>query len=123
MTLVSYLKTLHDALGAAETLAGEGVSVEVFDPRTLVPFDREGLRASLERTGRLLIAHEAPQPVGFGAEIAAIAAEECFDLLRAPVVRVCGRNTPFRMHRSWRGSSFRMRRGSPTACAPLSGRG
>jgi acetoin:2,6-dichlorophenolindophenol oxidoreductase subunit beta len=94
VTLVSYLKTLHDALEAAEALAGEGVSVEVFDPRTLVPFDREGLRASLEKTGRLLIAHEAPQRAGFGAEIAAIAAEECFDLLRAPIVRVCGTNTP-----------------------------
>jgi acetoin:2,6-dichlorophenolindophenol oxidoreductase subunit beta len=94
VTLVSYLKTLHDALEAAETLAAEGVSVEVFDPRTLVPFDREGLHASLEKTGRLLIAHEAPQRVGFGAEIAAIAAEECFDLLRAPIARVCGRNTP-----------------------------
>jgi pyruvate dehydrogenase E1 component beta subunit len=94
VTLVSYLKTLHDALQAAEALAEEGVSVEVFDPRTLVPFDREGLRTSLEKTGRLLIAHEAPQRVGFGAEIAAIAAEECFDLLRAPIVRVCGRNTP-----------------------------
>jgi acetoin:2,6-dichlorophenolindophenol oxidoreductase subunit beta len=94
VTLVSYLKTLHDALDAAEAVAGEGISVEVFDPRTLVPFDREGLRESLEKTGRLLIAHEAPQRVGFGAEIAAIAAEECFDLLRAPVVRVCGRNTP-----------------------------
>jgi pyruvate dehydrogenase E1 component beta subunit len=94
VTLVSYLKTLHDALEAAEAVAAEGISVEVFDPRTLVPFDRAGLRGSLEKTGRLLIAHEAPQRVGFGAEIAAIAAEECFDLLRAPVVRVCGRNTP-----------------------------
>jgi pyruvate/2-oxoglutarate/acetoin dehydrogenase E1 component len=94
VTVVSYLKTLHDALEAAEAVAGEGISVEVFDPRSLVPFDREGLRASLEKTGRLLIAHEAPRRVGFGAEIAAIAVEECFDLLRAPVVRVCGRNTP-----------------------------
>ena len=94
VTVVSYLKTLHDALQAAETLAAEGVSVEVFDPRSLVPFDREGLRDSLEKTGRLLIAHEAPQRGGFGAEIAAIAAGELFDLLRAPVVRVCGTNTP-----------------------------
>ncbi len=94
VTVVSYLKTLHDSVEAAELLAEEGVSVEVFDPRTLVPFDREGLRASLEKTGRLLIAHEAPQRAGFGAEIAAIAAEECFDLLRAPIVRVCGTNTP-----------------------------
>ena len=94
VTVVAYLKTLHEAVAAAETLAGEGVSVEVFDPRSLVPFDREGLRASLEKTGRLVIAHEAPQRGGFGAEIAAIAAGEFFDLLHAPVVRVCGTNTP-----------------------------
>jgi pyruvate/2-oxoglutarate/acetoin dehydrogenase E1 component len=52
------------------------------------------LRASLEKTGRLLVAHEAPGRGGFGAEIAAIAAEECWDLLRGRVVRVCGTNTP-----------------------------
>jgi len=94
VTIVSYLKTLHEALAAAETLEQEGVSVEVFDPRSLVPFDRDGLRASLEKTGRLVIAHEAPQRGGFGAELAAIAASECFDLLRGPIVRVCGTNTP-----------------------------
>ena len=94
VTVVSYLKTLHDTLDAAETLAEEGVSVEVLDLRSLVPFDRVALRASLEKTGRLLIAHEAPQRGGFGAEIAAVAAGEMFDLLRAPVVRVCGTNTP-----------------------------
>lgn len=94
VTIVSYLKTLHEALAAAETLAQEGISVEVFDPRSLVPFDREGLRASLEKTGRLVIAHEAPQRGGFGAELAAFAAGECWELLRGPVVRVCGTNTP-----------------------------
>ncbi len=94
VTVVSYLKTLHDALAAAEELAAEGVSVEVIDARSLVPFDRETLRASLEKTGRLLVAHEAPLRGGFGAEVAAIAAGELFDLLRAPVVRVCGTNTP-----------------------------
>ncbi len=94
VTVVSYLKTLHDALAAAEALAAEGVSVEVIDVRSLVPFDRETLRASLEKTGRLLVAHEAPGRGGFGAEVAAIAAGELFDLLRAPVVRVCGTNTP-----------------------------
>jgi pyruvate dehydrogenase E1 component beta subunit len=94
VTIVSYLKTLHDSLEAAELLAGEGVSVEVLDARSLVPFDRDALRTSLEKTGRLLISHEAPQRGGFGAEIAAVAAEELFDLLRSPVVRVCGTNTP-----------------------------
>lgn len=95
VTIVSYLKTLHESLAAADRLAGEGVSAEVLDLRSLVPFDRDGLRASLERTGgRLLVAHEAPQRTGFGAEVVAIAAEECADLLRTPVVRVGGRNTP-----------------------------
>jgi pyruvate dehydrogenase E1 component beta subunit len=94
LTIVAYLKTLHEAVAAAEELEAEGISVEVFDPRSLVPFDRDGLRASLEKTGRLLVAHEAPARGGFGAEIAAIAAEECWDLLRGPIARVCGTNTP-----------------------------
>ncbi len=94
VTVVAYLKTLHDALDAAELLESEGLSLEAIAPRTLVPFDREGLQASLEKTGRLLIAHEAPVRGGFGAEIAAIAAEEMWEALQAPVVRVCGTNTP-----------------------------
>ncbi|HWQ24738.1 MAG TPA: alpha-ketoacid dehydrogenase subunit beta [Gaiellaceae bacterium] len=94
ITAVSYLNTLHETLAAADELEQEGISLEVFDPRSLVPFDRAGLRASLERTGRLLIAHEAPQRGGFGAEIAAIAASEMWELLRGPIVRVCGTNTP-----------------------------
>ncbi|HXF57289.1 MAG TPA: pyruvate dehydrogenase complex E1 component subunit beta [Actinomycetota bacterium] len=94
VTVVSYLHTLHLALEAAEALAAEGISVEVWDPRTLVPFDWEGLRASIERTGRLVIAHEAPRRGGVGAEVAAMVAEEFADLLAGPVVRVCGANAP-----------------------------
>jgi acetoin:2,6-dichlorophenolindophenol oxidoreductase subunit beta len=94
LTIVSYLKTLEYVTQAAEELSAEGISCEIFDPRTLVPFDRAGLRTSLQKTGRLLIAHEAPTRGGFGAEIAAYVAEDCFDLLRSPIVRVGGRNTP-----------------------------
>jgi pyruvate/2-oxoglutarate/acetoin dehydrogenase E1 component len=94
VTIVSYLKTLEYSLAAAEQLQQEGISCEVFDPRTLVPFDREGLRASLAKTGRLVIAHEAVTRGGFGAELAAIASEEFFGLLRGPIVRVGARNTP-----------------------------
>lgn len=94
VTVVSYLRTLHHSLEAAEKLAEEGISCEVWDPRTLVPFDREGLRASLAKTGRLVIAHEAPVRGGFGAEIAAWAASEAFDLLKAPIVRIGAQNTP-----------------------------
>jgi acetoin:2,6-dichlorophenolindophenol oxidoreductase subunit beta len=93
VTLVSYLLTLHESLSAAAELEREGISVEVWDPRTLVPLDREGLGRSVEKTGRLVVAHEAPARGGVGAEIAAIAVEEWFDRLRGPVVRVCGTNT------------------------------
>ena len=94
VTVVSYLKTLEYTMKAVEVLAEEGISCEVWEPRTLVPFDHEGLRASLAKTGRLVIAHEAPVRGGFGAEIAAFAAEKCFELLHAPIVRVGGTNTP-----------------------------
>ena len=94
VTIVSYLKTLYFALEAAEQLAAEGISCEVFDPRTLVPFDREGMGRSLARTGRLVIAHEAPLRGGFGAEIAAIAAQDFFGSLVAPIQRVGAKNTP-----------------------------
>ena len=94
VTVVSYLHTLYAALEAAETLEREGISVEVLDPRSLVPFDRPLLAASLEKTGRLVVAHEAPRRGGVGAEIAAIASGEMWDLLSAPVIRVCGANTP-----------------------------
>jgi pyruvate/2-oxoglutarate/acetoin dehydrogenase E1 component len=94
VTVVSYLKTLHYALEAAEQVAAEGISCEVWDPRSLVPLDRDGLCRSIEKTGRLVVAHEAPVRGGFGAEIASIAAEQCFDLLRAPVLRVGGLNSP-----------------------------
>jgi pyruvate/2-oxoglutarate/acetoin dehydrogenase E1 component len=94
VTLVAYLYMVPRALKVAEQLAREGISVEVWDPRTLVPFDRDGLRRSLEKTGRLVIVQEAPRRNGFCAEIAAIAAEEYFSLLKAPIKRVCGTNTP-----------------------------
>ncbi|MDE0234321.1 MAG: alpha-ketoacid dehydrogenase subunit beta [bacterium] len=94
VTVVSYLHTLYAAVEAAESLEAEGISVEVLDPRSLVPFDRGLLASSLRKTGRLVVAHEAPGRGGMGAEIAAVAAGEMWDCLRAPVVRVCGRNTP-----------------------------
>jgi pyruvate/2-oxoglutarate/acetoin dehydrogenase E1 component len=94
LTIAAYMKAVHQALEAAELLEQNGISAEVWDVRSLVPFDREGLRGSLERTGRLVTLHEAVVRGGFGAEIAAIAADECFDLLRAPVARVGARCTP-----------------------------
>lgn len=94
VTIVSYLRTLHHSLEAAEKLAEEGISCEVWDPRTLVPFDHENLRKSIAKTKRLVVAHEAPVRGGYGAEIAAWAASECYEDLEAPVLRIGARNTP-----------------------------
>jgi len=75
LTLVTWSRTLHESLTAAGSLAGEGIEVEVIDLRTLWPWDREAVLASCTKTGRLLVAHEAVQAAGFGAEIAASVAE------------------------------------------------
>ncbi|HKP19141.1 MAG TPA: alpha-ketoacid dehydrogenase subunit beta [Gaiellaceae bacterium] len=88
VTLVALGRYVDRALAAAEQLAGDGVSVEVVDPRTLQPLDLATLLRSVRKTGRLVVAHEAPVPFGVGAEICAAVAEQAFDALRAPVRRV-----------------------------------
>jgi pyruvate dehydrogenase E1 component beta subunit len=85
---------VHEALRAAEELARDGIDAEVIDPRTLSPLDRPAILGSVEKTGRLVVVHEAWGPCGIGAEIAAIAAEEAFPALRAPVRRVTAPFTP-----------------------------
>lgn len=85
---------VHEALGAAELLAGEGISVEVVDLRTIVPLDRSAVLASLAKTNRLVIAHEAVQDFGVGAELAALAVDDGFWHLDAPVARVAPPATP-----------------------------
>ena len=88
VTIVSYSRTLNHCLDAAADLASEGISAEVVDLRTLVPLDKETIFSSLEKTSRLVIAHEAVGASGFGAEVAAVVAEEAMDLLDAPIRRV-----------------------------------
>jgi pyruvate dehydrogenase E1 component beta subunit len=88
VTVVSWGWVLHEALAAAEALSGEGIEVEVIDPRTLVPLDWQTVRASVGRTGRLCVVHEDTRTMGFGAEIAARAADSALDDLRAPVRRM-----------------------------------
>lgn len=88
VTLVAWSKTLVFALEAAEALAQEGISVEVVDPRTLVPLDADTLCESVARTGRLVVAHEAVECGGFGAEIVAQITARAWDSLRRPPVRV-----------------------------------
>ena len=94
VTIVTWSATVHAATAAAETLAGEGVEAEVIDLRTLWPWDRAAVFASVERTGRLIVAHEAVQVGGFGAEVAATVAEHCFGALKAPVRRLGSPRVP-----------------------------
>lgn len=88
VTVVSYGMMLHESLAAAEMLSNEGISAEVIDLRTLIPLDRATILESLSRTGRFCIVHEDTRTMGFGAELAALAAEDALDVLRAPVCRV-----------------------------------
>jgi pyruvate/2-oxoglutarate/acetoin dehydrogenase E1 component len=88
LTIIATSRQVHDALQAAEWLAGEGIEAEVIDPRTLVPLDIEALCESVARTGRAVIAHEAVVFGGFGAEILAQLQERAFDCLEAPIQRV-----------------------------------
>jgi len=96
VTVVALAWLVHEALAAAEELAREGISVEVVDPRTLVPLDTATIRASVQKTGRLLIADEAGPTAGFSAEVAAVANEDAatFVRLKAPVKRVCALQVP-----------------------------
>jgi pyruvate dehydrogenase E1 component beta subunit len=94
LTIVAWAFMLHRALNAAIDLEKEGISVEVIDPRTLYPLDKETILQSVKKTGRLIIAEEAPKTGGIGAEISAIVNEEGFDSLDAPILRVAAPHTP-----------------------------
>lgn len=88
LTIVTWGALVNKSLIAAKELEKEGYSVEVIDLRTIVPFDQEAVMQSVQKTGRVLIAHEDTQFMGFGAEIAAQVAEQCFRFLDAPVKRL-----------------------------------
>ena len=94
VTIVAWSWMVQKSLAAAEELAKEGISVEVLDPRTLVPLDKDAILTSVGKTGRLAIVQESCKTMGFGSEIAAIVAEEGLDLLNAPIIRVAAPNTP-----------------------------
>jgi pyruvate/2-oxoglutarate/acetoin dehydrogenase E1 component len=94
VTVICYATTVWDALESAEVMEKEGVSVEVLDLRTVIPYDKEAIRASVEKTGRVVIAYEGYKTGGVGSEIAAFIAEECILSLSAPVVRVACKDVP-----------------------------
>ncbi|KAL6778425.1 hypothetical protein ACKKBF_B14740 [Auxenochlorella protothecoides x Auxenochlorella symbiontica] len=80
---------------AKELAASDGIEAEVIDLRTLLPWDAEAVAASVEKTGRLVVSHEAPLTSGFGAEIVAAISDRCFYSLEAPPLRIAGYDTPF----------------------------
>ncbi|MED5579755.1 MAG: alpha-ketoacid dehydrogenase subunit beta [Nitrospinota bacterium] len=94
ITVVATSSMVKKSLDAAEELEEIGISVEVIDPKTLFPLDKETILTSVRKTNRLLITHEAVERCGWGAEIAAIASKEAFDYLDAPIERVAAKETP-----------------------------
>jgi pyruvate dehydrogenase E1 component beta subunit len=94
VTVVATMKMVHEALAAAADLEKEGVSVEVIDLRTIRPYDAETVLESVRKTGRAVVANEAPKIGGLAAELSATIGEECFHDLKAPVARVAGLDTP-----------------------------
>lgn len=94
LTIVATGKMVHDSLKAAEQLSKEGIEVEVIDPRTLYPLDKETIFNSVKKTNRVLVVTEENKRGGYGGEISALINEEIFDYLDAPVVRIGALNTP-----------------------------
>ncbi len=94
VTLVSYGQNVYHCLMAADELAKEGISAEVIDIRTLVPFDEDSILHSIGKTNRLIVVNEAPMTCGFAGEIIARISEKGFDLLDAPPVRITRLDTP-----------------------------
>ncbi|WP_339741638.1 alpha-ketoacid dehydrogenase subunit beta [uncultured Maricaulis sp.] len=98
MTIVTYGTLVHVALAAAEQ---SGIDAEIIDLRTLIPYDIETIAASVNKTGRCIVAQEAPRTSGFGAELAAQIQEDCFFALETPIKRVTGWDTPYPHAHEW----------------------
>jgi 2-oxoisovalerate dehydrogenase E1 component beta subunit len=95
VTVIAWGAMWHEAAQAAREAEGEGIDAEVIDLRSLQPLDLDTLVASVGKTGRAVVVHEAPRTCGFGAELSALLQERCFLSLEAPIQRVTGFDTPF----------------------------
>ncbi len=95
VTVIAWGAMLYEALAAADEAAKQGVECEVLDLRTLWPVDIDAIVASVKKTGRVVVVHEAPKTCGFGAELVALINEKAFVHLEAPPIRVAGFDTPF----------------------------
>jgi 2-oxoisovalerate dehydrogenase E1 component subunit beta len=98
VTILAYGTMVHVAIATAET---QGIDAEVIDLRTIVPVDIETIEASVKKTGRCVVFHEATRTAGFGAELSALVQERCFYHLEAPVARVTGYDTPYPHSMEW----------------------
>ena len=98
LTILAYGTMVHVAMAAA---AETGVDAEIIDLRTLLPLDLDAIQASVRKTGRCVIVHEATLTSGFGAELSALVQETCFYHLEAPIVRVAGWDTPYPHAQEW----------------------
>jgi 2-oxoisovalerate dehydrogenase E1 component beta subunit len=98
ITIIAWGTMVHVAAAAIEQA---GVDAELLDVRTLIPLDLATIVASVEKTGRCIVVHEAPRTCGFGAEIAALVQQHCFWNLEAPVLRVTGWDTPVPHSQEW----------------------
>ena len=94
ISVITYAAMVHLALEAAELLAQDGIGLEVVDLRTLIPLDKETIFESVRKTGKAIMLHEDNKTGGIGAEIAALLAEECFDCLDGPILRIAAPDTP-----------------------------
>jgi len=94
VSVITYAAMVHTALEAAETLAKDGIELEVVDLRTLLPLDRDAIAATVKKTNRVIILHEDVRTGGIAGEVAAIINEEAFDWLDAPIVRITSKDTP-----------------------------
>lgn len=95
VTLLAWGAQMEIVEAAAKQASEQGISCEVIDLRSILPWDVETIAKSVTKTGRLIVSHEAPITNGFGAEIAATIAQECFLHLESPILRVCGLDTPY----------------------------
>lgn len=98
VTVVATCEMVSKSMKAAEKLAEEGIDIEVIDPRTLYPLDKNTILDSVKKTGRLVTVYQAPKTGGFGSEVAAIVAEEALFDLKAPIKRVGGADVPIPAH-------------------------
>lgn len=94
VTIIGSMRMVHLALNAAEKLGAEGIETEVVDLRTLIPYDKQTILASVKKTGRVVLAFEGPKTGNYASEIAAFIAEKAYGYLRAPIKRVCSLDVP-----------------------------